>query len=161
MLPMRRPPLRGRSSPSPLAAAAALMALFASLAASRPAAAQTAPAAATLTSPALPAPAAVPSALEAGDSAAVPGTPVQPLASSPAPSPTGTAVPQAAPSMVVAPILTAPAPPPRRARRVYKEKWFWGLVGAVVITGAIIAVVSLQSSDPTTPNTKLGDMRAF
>ncbi len=101
-------------------------------------------------------PAAAP--FEAGDTAPPPG--VQPVV------PPGTVVPlppaaePGLPSPATAP-LVVPAPPAPRDEPLYRRDWFWGAVGVLVLTGAIILAVSLSSADPTTPNTKLGDMRAF
>jgi hypothetical protein len=101
-------------------------------------------------------PAAAP--FEAGDTAPPPG--VEPIV------PPGTVVPlppaaePGLPSPATAP-LVVPAPPAPRHEPIYREDWFWGAVGVLVLTGAIILAVSLSSADPSTPNTKLGDMRAF
>jgi len=52
--------------------------------------------------------------------------------------------------------------PPREQRpKVYEERWFWGAVGVVVITAAVVILFAVNSANPTTPSTKLGDMRAF
>jgi hypothetical protein len=101
-------------------------------------------------------PAAAP--FEAGDTAPPPG--VQPVV------PPGTVVPlppaaePGLPSPATAP-LVVPVPPAPRDEPLYRRDWFWGAVGVLVLTGAIILAVSLSSADPSTPNTKLGDMRAF
>jgi hypothetical protein len=113
----------------------------------------TAPATEPAAPPAEPTP---PAALEAGDTAPAPGAPVQPLT----PYAPGTSAPGVTPPMAVA----EPGPPPERARAkppVYEEPWFWSVVGVVVVTVAIITLVSIGSPDPTTPKTTLGDMRAF
>jgi hypothetical protein len=95
------------------------------------------------TAPTLPA-----GGLEAGDTAAPPGAPVEPLA------PIVTA-----PPALEAPLL-APPPPPRRVP-FYQRHWFWGAVGVVVVTGMILFAVALSNADPVKPQTRLGDMRAF
>ena len=42
----------------------------------------------------------------------------------------------------------------------YRKDWFWGAVGVVILTTAII-LVSVASSGADTPSTTLGNMRAF
>jgi hypothetical protein len=99
--------------------------------------------------------------LEAGDTAAPPGAP-------PAPAP-GTVTPVAplpgpavapAPSTIEAP-LVVPVPPAPRPPRFYQTHWFWGAVAVVVATGIVVLALTLNNADPATPNTRLGDMRAF
>jgi hypothetical protein len=138
-------------------------ALASVLLAAPPAAAQT-PAPGSTTAPAAPtdeptpppAPPAVSPALEAGDTAA-PGAPVQPLVP---PATTATAVPGAIPPSIVQGSLGT-VPPREQRRRVYETRWFWGALGVVVITAAVVLVFAVNSANPTTPSTKLGDMRAF
>jgi hypothetical protein len=100
----------------------------------------------------------VPAPFEAGDIAPPPG--VQPAAPPGAVAPLPPAVEPGLPSPATAP-LVVPAPPAPRDEPLYRRHWFWGAVGVLVLTGAIILAVSLNSADPSTPNTKLGDMRAF
>jgi hypothetical protein len=143
------------------------VALASVLLAARPAAAQTALGA---TSPSVTAPnddppppailpppagAAAPS-LEAGDTAA-PGAPVQPLLP---PAMSSAAPPGALPPTLVQGSL-ANVPPREPRPKVYETRWFWGAVGVVVITTAIVVLFAVSSANPTTPSTKLGDMRAF
>jgi hypothetical protein len=103
---------------------------------------------------------APPPALEAGDTAppagAPPPTHVEPLEPSPPPSTLTAPTPDA----FSAPLVVPPPPAPRH-EPIYRKDWFWGAVGVVLLTGAIIFVLAVSSGDPTTPNTKLGDMRAF
>ena len=101
-------------------------------------------------------PAAAP--FEAGDTAPPAG--VQPVVPPGAVAPLPPAAEPAMPSPATAP-LVVPAPPAPRDEPLYRRHWFWGAVGALVLTGAIVLAVSLSSSDPSTPTTKLGDMRAF
>lgn len=44
---------------------------------------------------------------------------------------------------------------------IYRKDWFWGAIGVLVLTGAVLFAVALSNGDPNTPSTKLGDMRAF
>jgi hypothetical protein len=103
-----------------------------------------------------PPPAAAP--FEAGDTAPPPG--VQPVVPPGALAPLPSAAEPVMPSPATAP-LVVPAPPAPRNEPLYRRHWFWGAVGVLVLTGAIVLSISLSSADPSTPNTKLGDMRAF
>ncbi|HSZ84248.1 MAG TPA: hypothetical protein VLA14_18310 [Polyangia bacterium] len=162
---MRRP---SRAAPLANARAALICAALAgALLVPTPAAAQTAAAGSTTppapaTPTADPGPPAAPPAggaapsLEAGDTAA-PGAPVQPLLP---PSATGTPPPGAPPPAVVQGSLGS-LPPREQRPKVYETRWFWGAVGVVVVTAAIVLALGLSSRNPTTPSTKLGDMRAF
>jgi hypothetical protein len=51
-------------------------------------------------------------------------------------------------------------PAPERPVPFYKKDWFWGTVGLVVLTTAII-VLSSATSGTSPPMTTLGDMHAF
>jgi hypothetical protein len=157
----RRPP--GAASPLWIRSIAlAVVALLASGTASAQGTSpspQPPPAAAPGAAPApQPPPAAPAPGLEAGDTAPVPGesapagatAPVTPLPAAGAPAPGALEAP-----------LVVPAPNAPRHRRFYEQHWFWGAVGVVVITGMIVLALSLNSADPATPNTRLGDMRAF
>jgi hypothetical protein len=103
--------------------------------------------------------------LESADTAppgAAPAATVQPIgppasAETVAPAPAATVT---AAATVADPGLT-PVPPAARPKPFYRRSWFWGTVGVVLLTGAIIGILSLQPTDPATPSTKLGDMRAF
>jgi hypothetical protein len=77
------------------------------------------------------------------------------------------------PSATTGPTLTpeptlAPAPLTLDQRRpqapasvpFYQKDWFWGAVGVVILTTAVI-LVSVASSGTDTPTTTLGNMRAF
>jgi len=78
-----------------------------------------------------------------------PVTPVQPL------SPPGTPaqpLPPAAPPPDLSPngpaaTLTATAPPPEESHSVFTRWWFWTIVGAVVVGGAVTAVALSSGSD--------------
>lgn len=102
-----------------------------------------------------PAPQAAP--LEAGDTAPPPGAPPPAIAEPVTPLPSATAPDGPA---LTAP-LVVPAPPAPRHVPIYRKDWFWGAVGVLVLTGAIVLAVSLSNADPATPSTRLGDMRAF
>jgi hypothetical protein len=131
--------------------------LVASIALPAPAWAQTQPPAVSTDAPAAaPAPSA-PAATPPPPAPAAPET--APLTAAPAPA--------AAP----APLLTAPAPtaepgtlpplpPPEERPPVYKQTWFWGVVAVAGLTAIMIAY-GLGSQGPATPNTDLGNMRAF
>jgi hypothetical protein len=105
-----------------------------------------------------------PPPLEAGDTAPPPGappaapppgivTPIEPLAPTAAPIAPGTPA-------VQAPLLV-PAPAPPRKIPIYRSQWFWGAVSVIVVTGIVVLALSLSNSGAATPNTRLGDMRAF
>jgi hypothetical protein len=97
--------------------------------------------------------------LEAGDTAPPPGAPpaVAPIAPlTPLPPPA-----VAAPGTVTTAPLVLPAPPAPKHTPVYRKPWFWGAVGLVAVTGMVLLAVALAHSDPSTPSTRLGDMRAF
>jgi hypothetical protein len=114
------------------------------------------PAAATAPAPQTP-PAAAPG-LEAGDTAPAPGEAAPAAPNAPVTPLPGAGTP--APGALEAP-LVVPAPPAPRHRRFYEQHWFWGAVGVVFVTGMIVLALSLNNADPPTPNTRLGDMRAF
>ena len=110
---------------------------------------------------------------------APPPPPAQAPTATPPPGqpPTLTPPPAAAPATEAAPLTLTPelsptsAPPleldrstaqPASERPVpfYKKSWFWGTVGLVVLTTALI-VLSTATSDPSPPMTTLGNMHAF
>jgi hypothetical protein len=106
--------------------------------------------------------------LESGDTAPAPGAPppaaappasepVTPLTTTGAPAP-GAAAPAA--TAAVEPLIVPPPPAPRRIP-IYRRDWFWGAIGIVVVTGMVVLALTLSGGDPSTPNTRLGDMRAF
>jgi hypothetical protein len=125
-------------------------AFVAALAAASPAAAQTEPAPAT--SP----PAAADAPPPAGASAAEANAPTPPppatMLAAPPPTP--------GPPMATAPGELAPLPPPGEEPPLYKQTWFWAVVGVVVLTATMITI-GVASQGPSTPKTDLGDMRAF
>src|SRR5262249_14761760 len=99
-----------------------------------------------------PPPAAAPPAAEPPPAGAP--APISPLSPTMAPEPAG------APPLVLsertAPLQTPPQPEP-----FYYKLWFWGAVGAVVATVAIILVWNLSSNEKGPPDTTFGNMNAF
>lgn len=74
-----------------------------------------------------------------------------------------------APTLTPEPLQTVPLALDERAAQgsesgrpvpFYRKDWFWGAVGVVILTTAII-LVSVASSGADTPSTTLGNMRAF
>jgi hypothetical protein len=104
-----------------------------------------------------------PPPLESGDTAPPPGAPVPPPAAAPVtPVPSAAAPAPTVESPLFVPVSPLSSPPPaQRQRHIYEEHWFWGAIGVLVVTGAVVLALSLANGDPTTPNTRLGDMRAF
>jgi hypothetical protein len=106
-----------------------------------------------------------PPPLEAGDTAPPPGAapavapaagePVTPLGSPAGTAPGLAAAP--APAAVAAPLVMPPAP----HTPFYRRKWFVGAASLLVVTGIVLLALTLANQDPPTPNTRLGDMRAF
>ena len=93
---------------------------------------------------------------------AAPPAPDQAPAATPPPGATAP-VPTLTPEPPAAlPALTLDQGPPPRPGNVpfYRKDWFWGGVGVLVLT-AVILLFSAGSSNPATPSTTLGDMRAF
>jgi hypothetical protein len=82
--------------------------------------------------------------------------PVTPLPGAAAPAPGASP----APAAVVEPLVVPPPMAPRQLP-LYRRNWFWGAIGIVLVTGVVVLFLSLSNADPTTPNTRLGDMRAF
>lgn len=101
---------------------------------------------------------APPAGLESGDTAP-PGSGLvetkDPLHAPPLPQASQPYAPGVA-APLVAPVPPAPQPVP-----IYRKSWFWGAVGVVVVTGIVVSVLVLANDSPSTPNTTLGDMRAF
>lgn len=68
--------------------------------------------------------------------------------------------PAAAPPLVLTertePMRPAPGPEP-----IYRKVWFWGAVGVVVATVALILVWNLSSNESGPPDTTFGNMHAF
>jgi hypothetical protein len=62
--------------------------------------------------------------------------------------------------VMAAPGELAPLPPPPEKPPIYRETWFWAVVGVVVLTATMITI-GLASQGPSTPQTDLGNMRAF
>jgi hypothetical protein len=81
----------------------------------------------------------------------------------PAGAPPGIVEPLGAPSTTApgASFADAPAAPAPRPRPFYRQGWFWAAAGVLAFTAVIIGVVTLQPADPATPDTRLGDKRAF
>jgi hypothetical protein len=95
----------------------------------------------------------------------VPGAPplqeIPPSAPAGAPAPTLTQEP-APPSPPLAldqPSTASSATDAARPRPFYRKLWFWGAVGVVVATAAIILIATHGGQD--TPSTTFGDMHAF
>ncbi len=65
----------------------------------------------------------------------------------------------ASPPLVLEAPSPAPAPPPRPP--FYRRDWFWGAVGLVALTAAILLIATTASTDQAPPPTTLGNMRAF
>jgi hypothetical protein len=106
-----------------------------------------------------PAPAAPPPPAQAPTATPPPGEP-QNVSPPPAPAPPLTLVP-----------VATPAPPLELDQRTqqaaseqpvpfYRKEWFWGTVGLVVLTTAIIITAS-ATSGTAPPATTLGNMHAF
>jgi hypothetical protein len=64
--------------------------------------------------------------------------------------------PQALPPLT----LDQGAPPAAQPVPFYRKDWFWGAVGVVVLTTAVILIAS-ATSNTDAPATTLGNMRAF
>jgi hypothetical protein len=112
-----------------------------------PAFGQTEPPAAGVSAPVEPVPAAgAPATI--GDA---PGTPP--------PGPPPSYVPPAG-SVATDPGALPPLGPPAPKPPLYEQPWFWGLVGVVVITAAIVTI-GLATQGPARPDTDLGNKRAF
>jgi hypothetical protein len=76
-----------------------------------------------------------------------------------APMPTPTLTPE--PTQAPPPLALDPGRPQTRpSSPFYQRDWFWGAVGLVILTTAVI-LVSVASSGTDTPPTTLGSMRAF
>jgi hypothetical protein len=74
-----------------------------------------------------------------------PGVSSPPPVSPPLPTP-----PTAAsnpPLDLTPPVLAETAPPPIESRSVFRSPWFWGAVGAVLVTGTVTTVVLLNRSN--------------
>ena len=111
--------------------------------------AQTEPPPTAPATPPAPGEAPAPSPAAAPPPAAAAG-PAAPLPSAPPP---GTA-------MMTAPGELTPLPPAEDKPPFYKETWFWAVVGVAVLTATMITI-GLSSQGPSTPNTDLGNMRAY
>jgi uncharacterized membrane protein len=103
----------------------------------------------------------------AGSAAPAP-PPDPPLAAPAAAEAPPVVVPPAAPVPAAAPapaLLATPGelgalPPPEEHPPLYKETWFWAVVGVAVLTATMITI-GIVSQGPETPKTDLGNMRAF
>jgi hypothetical protein len=111
--------------------------------------------------PGSPPPPASPAPLELS-----PAAPAAPPADAPPPvagptTPTPTLTPEPVQTLPLALDQRSPqAPESGRPVPFYRKDWFWGAVGVVILTTAII-LVSVASSGADTPTTTLGNMRAF
>jgi hypothetical protein len=123
----------------------------AALGASSMAAAQTEPPPAGSAAPAAPAPPPAPP-VAAPATAEAPPLAVPPAAPVPAAAP--------GPALVATPGELGALPPPEEHPPLYKETWFWAVVGVVVLTATMITI-GIVSQGPETPKTDLGNMRAF
>jgi hypothetical protein len=94
----------------------------------------------------------------------VPGLAPAPAAVVPVPPPGSPASPTLTPDLpvVAAPALDQPAPagPVRQGKPFYRKDWFWGAIGVMVLTAAIV-LVATSGSSADAPTTTLGNMRAF
>ncbi|HEY2899689.1 MAG TPA: hypothetical protein VGL59_03860 [Polyangia bacterium] len=100
-----------------------------------------------------------------GGDAVVPLSPAPPpadLQPSGAPpfAPPSAAPPVYAPSPEPEVLIPLAPPPPPPNKPFYKKAWFWGAIGVVALTAGAIWLAN-SSSGPSTPNTTLGDKRAF
>jgi hypothetical protein len=141
MTPMPRPAI--------VPASLVLGALLVALQAPSPAQAQTEP------PPTPPGAAAIPPAPAAAPTppAAEPPLAAPPVPAAPPPAPAAT-------TMMAAPGELAPLPPAEEKPPIYKQTWFWAVVGVVVLTATMITI-GIASQGPSTPATDLGNMRAF
>jgi hypothetical protein len=111
---------------------------------------------AALAPPPAPAPAA-PAATPPGNAGLTP-TPGAPIG--PPPGPAAPPVLAAPAQAVTNPGELAPLPPPGDRQPIYRETWFWAVVGVVVLTATMITI-GVASQGPSTPTTDLGNMRAY
>ena len=96
-----------------------------------------------------------------------PATPAAPPPALPAPPPAA-AAPEAMPPTLTPDLPAVPPPalevgppsPPPPGKPFYRKSWFWGAVGVVVLTAAIVLIATTGSEDQA-PSTTLGNMRAF
>jgi hypothetical protein len=117
-----------------------------------------APAPAPTPPPAVP-PAPFPGTPAASVPAPPPAAPVPPL---PTPTPTPAPEPVAAPAQPAGVDLTAAATPPEEPTPIFKTWWFWTGVGAVVVAGAVTAVVLASRGGGTSvPDSSLGARPVF
>ena len=91
--------------------------------------------------------------------AQAPAAAAQAPAAPPPPALAPTLAPE--PAAALPPLTLDQGPPPRPGHvPFYRKDWFWGGVGVLVLT-AVVLLFSAGSSNPPTPTTTLGDMRAF
>jgi hypothetical protein len=98
-----------------------------------------------------------------GPAAATPGAATSPgVVTSPAPLPAAPppAPPAPLPALAADPGALPPLPPTEERPPIYKQAWFWAVIGVVSLTGVMIAY-GVASQGPATPTTDLGNMRAF
>ena len=86
--------------------------------------------------------------------------PAPPIASVPPPPAAPAPAPAPAPALVTAPGELGAVPPPEEHPPLYKEPWFWAVVGVVALTATMISI-GVAYQGPATPKTDLGNMRAF
>jgi hypothetical protein len=116
--------------------------------------AQTAPPPATSPPPPPPAPAMTAGAPAAATAPAGPVNPVEPLSPTLAPEPA-----QAPPLQ-----LTERSPleqQPGRPEPLYRQTWFWAVIGVVFVTAFVITFVTLRDRANNPPDTTFGNMHAF
>jgi hypothetical protein len=74
-----------------------------------------------------------------------------------APAPSSLPLPSPAPAAsnppldLSPPVITEPAPDPRESRSLFRNPWFWGAVGAVLVTGTVTTIVLLNRSNQGCP----------
>jgi hypothetical protein len=145
-----------------------LTALVASLAMGPYARAQTEPppgGAAPAPTQGVPAPAPAPAPPSA---ATLPGSaPAAPGPGTPAPAPAAglpaappPAAPAATPALATVEPGALPALPPEEQAPFYKQTWFWAVIGVVALTSIMVSI-GVSAQGPKTPNTDLGNMRAY
>jgi hypothetical protein len=114
--------------------------------------------------PTPPTPDAVPAPSPPAGPQAIPDAPVAAppvdMPAEAAPGPTLTPSPDAPPPLALEP-AGARAAEGARPAPFYRKDWFWAAAGLVVLTTAVILFSTLGSSGSGTPQTTLGNMRAY
>ena len=85
--------------------------------------------------------------------------PVAPIGAPPAAAPLPGLAPALTPS-TAEPGALPPLPPTEDQPPIYKQTWFWALVGVVALTATMVTI-GIASQGPATPNTDFGNMRAY